>query len=200
MPTTVVWHPACRLHYAGAGHPERPQRIEAVLEALRAPVLGGTIRWVEAKPGDRATIERAHPPAYVDALERLAEQGGGMLDGDTIMGPRSWEAALAAAGVALAGTPPKVSRMESREVRIFARIARVAVLSLIIFRSACTCIASSVILVRLSAACMLLRSASESVTAVAAWAWPVMVPKPTTSPATIAKTPSIKRNFMDIQC
>src|SRR5439155_1703590 len=37
MTTPVVWHPACRLHQAGAGHPERPERVAAVLDALRAP-------------------------------------------------------------------------------------------------------------------------------------------------------------------
>ena len=35
MPTTVAYSPLCRLHFAGAGHPERPPRIEAVLEACR---------------------------------------------------------------------------------------------------------------------------------------------------------------------
>ncbi|MBI1967854.1 MAG: histone deacetylase [Gemmatimonadetes bacterium] len=109
MSVTVAWHPACRLHDAGAGHPECPQRIEAVLEALRDPALAAEIRWVEARPADRAAIERAHPAAYVDALERLAEQGGGMLDADTIMGPRSWEAALAAAGVAAAAVDEAVA-------------------------------------------------------------------------------------------
>jgi acetoin utilization deacetylase AcuC-like enzyme len=32
----------------------------------------------------------------------MATEGGGILDADTVMGPRSWESALAAAGVALA--------------------------------------------------------------------------------------------------
>ncbi|MGH9260036.1 MAG: histone deacetylase family protein, partial [Acidimicrobiales bacterium] len=63
--TTIVSHPACRHHHAGAGHPERPERLDAVLEALRAPGLDG-LRWVEARPADRAALERVHPPAYLD--------------------------------------------------------------------------------------------------------------------------------------
>jgi acetoin utilization deacetylase AcuC-like enzyme len=43
-----------------------------------------------------------HPPAYLDALESLAAAGGAVLDPDTVMGARSWDAALASAGVALA--------------------------------------------------------------------------------------------------
>lgn len=102
MSTTVTYSPLTRLHFAGAGHPERPPRIEAVLEALRAPALRELVRWVEAPPAARAVIERVHPASYVDRLERLANAGGGALDADTYLGPRSWEAVLAAAGVAVA--------------------------------------------------------------------------------------------------
>lgn len=101
MSTPIVWNPACRHHYAGAGHPERPQRFEAILEALRHPALTPDLTWVEAKPADRAAVERVHPPEYVDMLEALAARGGGALDGDTFLGPRSLEAVLASGGVAL---------------------------------------------------------------------------------------------------
>jgi len=99
--TPVVWNAACRHHYGGAGHPERPQRFEAVLEALRRPELKAHVAWVEAGDASRDAIERVHPPAYVDMLAALAGRGGGALDGDTFLGPRSWESVLAAAGVAL---------------------------------------------------------------------------------------------------
>ncbi len=97
-----MWHPACRLHDAGAGHPERPERIEAVLQALRAPELKGSTEWCEARPAQREALARVHPAQYLDLLEGLGARGGGVLDADTIMGSHSWESALAAAGVALA--------------------------------------------------------------------------------------------------
>jgi acetoin utilization deacetylase AcuC-like enzyme len=100
--TTVVWHPACGLHNPGAGHPERPERIAAVLEALRAPELSPFIQWHEAAPATRGQLAAVHTAAYLDLLERMAGEGGGVLDADTVMGPGSWESALAAAGVALA--------------------------------------------------------------------------------------------------
>ena len=102
MSAAVVWNPACRHHYGGAGHPERPQRFEAVLEALRHPELAPLVTWVEAPPAARSAIERVHPPEYIDLLEALAVRGGGALDADTVLGPRSWESVLASAGVALA--------------------------------------------------------------------------------------------------
>ena len=102
MSVAVVWNPACRHHYGGAGHPERPQRFEAVLEALRSPELATLISWVEASAATREAVERVHPPEYLDMLEALAARGGGALDADTFLGPRSLESVLASAGVALA--------------------------------------------------------------------------------------------------
>lgn len=102
MPTTVAYSPSCRLHFAGAGHPERPPRLEAVLEALRAPDLRELVTFIEARPATRAAIERVHPADYVDRLEGMAQAGGGALDADTYLGLRSWEAVVAAAGTAIA--------------------------------------------------------------------------------------------------
>jgi acetoin utilization deacetylase AcuC-like enzyme len=101
MTATVVWHPACRKHYGGAGHPERPQRIEAVLDALHSPDLEAMITWVESAPAGRTALERVHPAEYLDRLEAMAAEGGGALDPDTFLGPSSWESVLASAGVAV---------------------------------------------------------------------------------------------------
>src|SRR5216117_1375352 len=101
MPVPVLFHPACQRHNAGPGHPERPERIVAVLEALRAADMAATVEWCEARPAPREALERVHPASYLDGLERLALQGGGVLDADTAMSGASWDAAVAAAGVAL---------------------------------------------------------------------------------------------------
>src|SRR2546428_1259861 len=93
MPVPVLFHPACRLHNPGAGHPERPERIEAVLAALRAPDLGSVVEWREARPAAREQIERVHPARYLDGLERLARAGGGPLDPHTGVSSARWEAA-----------------------------------------------------------------------------------------------------------
>jgi len=108
--TGVVWHPACRLHDPGLGHPERPERIEAVLAALRAPDMTAEVDWAEATPATRDQVERVHPTGYLDALERLARGGGGALDADTAMSRNSWDAALAAAGVAIGAVEQAMER------------------------------------------------------------------------------------------
>ncbi len=101
MRVPVLYHPACRLHDPGVGHPERPERIDAVLAALRAPEMASVVEWCEARPASREALERVHPARYLDGLEAVARQGGGVLDADTIMSAHSWEGARAAAGVAI---------------------------------------------------------------------------------------------------
>jgi len=106
----VVFHLATRLHNPGPGHPERPERMEAVLSALRAPDLTATVELTEGRPAARDQLERVHAPAYLDELESLARGGGGALDADTVLNAHSWDAALAAAGVAIGAVERGIDR------------------------------------------------------------------------------------------
>src|SRR5256885_16697637 len=81
----VVFHPATRLHNPGPGHPERPERIEAVLAALRAPDLTGTVEGVEGRPAARDQLGRVPSPGYLAALQRVAPGGGGAPESYTAM-------------------------------------------------------------------------------------------------------------------
>ena len=94
-------HPLFGAHDPGP-HPERPQRYAAVLEALR--VRSETVVEVAAEPALRAAVEAVHEPAYVDALERFCRAGGGSIDADTVASAASFDAALHAAGAAIAAT------------------------------------------------------------------------------------------------
>jgi acetoin utilization deacetylase AcuC-like enzyme len=81
------------LHATGHHHhPERPERLEVLLEAL-----GGATR--HGRRASRAQIERVHDSAYVDSIASLDAET--WLDGDTLGGPTSWEAARLAAGCAI---------------------------------------------------------------------------------------------------
>lgn len=59
------------------------------------------VRWVEGTPASAAALERVHPARHLELLARIAAQGGGAVDADTVLGPTSWESVVAAAGVAL---------------------------------------------------------------------------------------------------
>lgn len=106
MSTLYLTHPTFLEHETGAGHPERPARLEAIAEAVNA-------QWAASEWQDnlvRGTFEaareeqllRCHPREHIHLIRRLSERGGGMIDGDTFTSPRSFEAASLAAGAACA--------------------------------------------------------------------------------------------------
>jgi acetoin utilization deacetylase AcuC-like enzyme len=85
-------------HDPGAGHPERPQRYLAVRAAVHAQ--GCPVEDAPAAPAE--ALERVHAPAYLELVERFCIAGGGALDPDTVVTDVSWEAAVHAAGGAIA--------------------------------------------------------------------------------------------------
>ena len=103
MGTVLFSHPACLQHDAGDWHPERPDRLRAVLAALEAPAFDPLVRDV-APRATRDQLLLAHPAGYVDAILAIRPGPGELvqLDADTAMSSRSAEAALRAAGAAVA--------------------------------------------------------------------------------------------------
>jgi acetoin utilization deacetylase AcuC-like enzyme len=88
----VLSHPdLVRLHPTGH-HPDTPRRLEVLLEALP--------RWSEAGPAGDEQIERCHSPAYIEQIREVGAPT--WLDGDTIASDTTYEAALLAAGIAIA--------------------------------------------------------------------------------------------------
>jgi len=101
MTTLLLTHLACLAHEPGRHHPERPARLEAVLQALEGPAFAGLVR-LEAPVAELEEVARAHSPGYVkEMLDAVPDRGLAMLDGDTVLSPGSGEAALRAAGAAL---------------------------------------------------------------------------------------------------
>ena len=64
---------------------------------------------VEAPAATREQLERVHTAAHVDSIEELSERGGGPIDLDTVASAGSWNAALHAAGGAVAATESLLS-------------------------------------------------------------------------------------------
>ena len=99
MPVPVFTHPDSLLHDPGPGHPERPDRLRAVLGALAAEPAA---ELREAPVAALDLLAVVHEPAYLDHLRDLSARGGGRLDEDTTTNGASWRAALHAAGGAVA--------------------------------------------------------------------------------------------------
>ena len=102
MTTLLFNHPVCLAHFAGEGHPERPDRLHAVLKALESDAFAELDRR-EAPKAAIEHITRVHRPAYVETLlEAVPKEGLVGIDGDTVLSPDSGEAALRAAGALIA--------------------------------------------------------------------------------------------------
>jgi acetoin utilization deacetylase AcuC-like enzyme len=95
-------HPACLEHDPGPEHPESPSRLRAVLRALDHDRFAALDR-IEAPRATREQLLRVHAADYVDRILSLVPASGTVrLDEDTLMSPGSAEAALRAAGAAVA--------------------------------------------------------------------------------------------------
>jgi acetoin utilization deacetylase AcuC-like enzyme len=100
--TILLTHPDCVLHNPGPGHPERPERLKSVLAALDHPDFAGLDRR-EAPLATQAQIARVHGAVFVaELLEAIPKSGMARVDADTVMSPGSGNAALRAAGAAVA--------------------------------------------------------------------------------------------------
>jgi acetoin utilization deacetylase AcuC-like enzyme len=83
------------------GHPERPARIVALEAEMERHDWFGWER-VDAPRATAEQLERVHPAAHVAMIEQLSAQGGGAIDYDTSAVAGTYEAALRAAGGAVA--------------------------------------------------------------------------------------------------
>jgi acetoin utilization deacetylase AcuC-like enzyme len=100
MSLRIYTHPACLGHDTGPGHVERPQRLEAVVAALRGAFPD--LEWHEAPRAGRRELLRVHAPELVDLVLETRPSGIVPLDPDTMLSPGSAEAALRAAGAGVA--------------------------------------------------------------------------------------------------
>jgi len=98
MSTLLLSHPACLNHLTPSGHPERPDRLRAIEQALEDEKFQSLAR-VEAPRGPLDIIALCHPADYIEAIRDASPAEGLVrLDADTAMSPGSFEAALRAVG------------------------------------------------------------------------------------------------------
>ena len=98
MTLALFTHADMLHHRPGDSHPERPERLTAVLDALGDADV--PLEPQEARQAEVEELLRVHPQAYVDRVFALAPDDGGraLLDPDTLMSAGSLRAARLAAG------------------------------------------------------------------------------------------------------
>jgi acetoin utilization deacetylase AcuC-like enzyme len=103
MSTLLISHPAYLNHLTPLGHPERPDRLRAIEQALEDERFHMLARE-QAPIAPAEIIALCHPMDYIEAIRNASpSEGEGMvrLDADTSMSPGSFEAALRGAGGAM---------------------------------------------------------------------------------------------------
>jgi acetoin utilization deacetylase AcuC-like enzyme len=88
-------------HVTPPRHPERPERLRAVLRHLERLGLTEVCRVGHVREATDAELLRVHEPEHLDEVRRCEEQGGGLIDADTYVGKGSNLAARLAAGAAV---------------------------------------------------------------------------------------------------
>ena len=109
--TGYFTHPDCRKHEMGAGHPECPERLDAIEDRLLITGVGDALERREATPAVMGELLLAHGRRHVAALRGLNDilveeiDAGGpdhySLDTDTSMNRYTYRAALLSAGAAI---------------------------------------------------------------------------------------------------
>ena len=95
----IVQDPRYRDHVGPPGHPERPERLDAVGEAIAA--RGDALLRIAPRPATADEILRTHQPSHLAALQRAAQRAPTQLDPDTYLGRGSLAVAELAAGAAI---------------------------------------------------------------------------------------------------
>ena len=85
-------------HDTGPGHPERADRLRAIVDQLQASGTWERLAVWEPAACDDATLELVHTPAHVEIMRGFMARGGGHIDADTVVSGGSWDAAVRAAG------------------------------------------------------------------------------------------------------
>ncbi len=99
MPTALISHSECVLHEISPGHPECPQRIDAINDQLKKQDVYDYLQHADAPLATREQLMLGHSEAYVDFIHRKSpEVGSVQLDADTAMNRYTLDASLRAAG------------------------------------------------------------------------------------------------------
>ena len=112
--TGYFTHSDCWKHEMGPGHPECPERLDAIEKQLQTSDVRDLLDRREAPLAAMGDIELAHDRMLVAAIRGLSDQlandmlAGGpshaQIDPDTALNVHTWNAALRAAGAAIAAT------------------------------------------------------------------------------------------------
>jgi acetoin utilization deacetylase AcuC-like enzyme len=99
MGTALLLDPVYKQHVPGPGHPERPERYDAIVAALEREGLVKSLDRIGVRPVTEDEIAMCHAREYIAVVKRDFARGASDLStGDTAIGPKSLDVAVRAAG------------------------------------------------------------------------------------------------------
>jgi acetoin utilization deacetylase AcuC-like enzyme len=102
----------CLEHDTGSRHPENADRLRAIRRALSKR---HGVAYREGELASREAIEAVHDADYVADVEAFCAEGGGTWDADTVAVEETWDAALAAAGLACWAVDEAIDGADGRQ-------------------------------------------------------------------------------------
>lgn len=103
----VIYSDEFLKHDNGRFHPERPERLTAIVNALKAAPWADKLEWQLPTPVETRSVtpllHQIHAQSYIETVQQIASRGGGMLDADTTVSSHSYDIALLAVSAWLDG-------------------------------------------------------------------------------------------------
>ena len=104
---SAIYSPKFLEHDTGYGHPEKPKRVTAIVEALKSVSWSEQIVWRSPTPIESSEalnyIQQVHTSEQIDKIRQIAAAGGGRVDADTPISARSYDVAVLAVSAWLDG-------------------------------------------------------------------------------------------------
>jgi len=96
LSTAIITSDTSINHLTGNGHPERPERVVAIIEKLKKRKK---LIWDKPKKFDLDILKKVHDEKYIDMVQKsFPKEGSKYLDGDTVISPGSEKATRDAVG------------------------------------------------------------------------------------------------------
>lgn len=97
MTTAYLYSPVF-LEHEEEGHPESPERLEAIMRVLKESGVMARLTPLAPVPATETQLAAVHTREHIQRVKDMVARGGGHLDPDTYTNARSLDAALLAAG------------------------------------------------------------------------------------------------------
>jgi acetoin utilization deacetylase AcuC-like enzyme len=112
--SAVLYYDPWFLRHETGRHPESPERLRRLYAHLEATHLDQRFERGSVRPATADQLGRVHDAGYIRQVETWAKAGGGQVEVDTVMSPDSYEAAVRAAGSAVAAVEEVITGAHRR--------------------------------------------------------------------------------------